>query len=554
MDRISDLPKTILHDILSRLPDKDAARTSVLSKAWHETWSTFPILVFDGFDRGILLRLEDRQDPLKIQDHKRKVNSFLNSVDRTLVRFQQQGFAIKEFSLSMMFFHPQFMPHRIDRWMKIVSLSKDSIKVLKLELDVTDHPFGFGPFSVDKYYYLPPDVLKAKSLTKLELEGMIRVDKLFVNHRIRFSMLQILSLSNVYLGHQQAFDDLISGCPMIEDLTLEYCFELENVKLHDLPKLKSVKVSGVSEIDIDVPGLEYLHIANEDIELPCNINIDKCRNLKVFILGAVSSVFVSNQWSLETFNKFPFLERLELNGCVTSESITISSFRLKVLSIKCCNEMKEAKIHAPNLDSFRYFGTNRNMPAISFVNCSDQMEFDAVFSILICLDLERFRAFLQNIEPRNIMASLTLRIGNGSSIAYNEDVLQNVGVPLPMIKQLNLYVSEESQEVCVLLINGLFWSFRPAIVSLKLKYCSKIFVKVLLEKLRCKDEEDGCCSSSNKMKCWWHDLKDVKVKSFPMKYENLFDCEALLDSLPTRIYMYSPDREISFQLEWDSSE
>ncbi|QHO33375.1 hypothetical protein S83_027720 [Arachis hypogaea] len=87
MDKISDLPKIILHDILSRLPYEDAARTSVLSKAWHETWSSFPILVFHGFDQGVFLRFEDTNDPLKIQDHRRKVNNFLNSVDRTLVRF-----------------------------------------------------------------------------------------------------------------------------------------------------------------------------------------------------------------------------------------------------------------------------------------------------------------------------------------------------------------------------------------------------------------------------------------------------------------------------------
>ncbi|MED6156204.1 hypothetical protein PIB30_012219, partial [Stylosanthes scabra] len=299
------------------------------------------------------------------------------------------------------------------------------------------------------------------------------------------------------------------------------------------------------EIFVDVPSLEFLHIGNRDLQIPCNINIDNCRNLKAFLLEAVSSVFVSNEWLLETFNKFPFLERLEFNACVTSESIRISSFRLKVLSIDWCLDMKEAQINAPNLESFRYFGTNRNVPAISFVNCSDQLEFDAAFSIHSCLYLERFRVFLQNIEPRNVMTSLTLGMHNGSPIAYNEDVLQNVPV---QIKQLILRVGEEAEEVCELLINALFWSFRPAIVSLLLRLCSKMFVKVLLEKLRYKDEE------GNKMKCWWHDLKDVKVKSSPKKYENLIDCEALLDSLPTRASFFSPDREISFELWWDSSE
>jgi hypothetical protein len=45
-DRLSNLPKIILHNILSRLPEEDAARTSVLSKAWLEIWYTFPNLRF----------------------------------------------------------------------------------------------------------------------------------------------------------------------------------------------------------------------------------------------------------------------------------------------------------------------------------------------------------------------------------------------------------------------------------------------------------------------------------------------------------------------------
>ncbi|XP_016177111.1 F-box/FBD/LRR-repeat protein At5g53840-like isoform X1 [Arachis ipaensis] len=549
MDKISDLPKIILHDILSRLPYEDAARTSVLSKAWHETWSSFPILVFDG-SRCVRLH-KDRKDPLKIQENRRKANSFLKSVDRTLVRFHHHGFAIKEFNLSMMFFHPRFMPHLVDRWMKIVGESS-SIQVLKLELELAGCFFGckFDSHAVDNYYSLPPDVLKAKSLTELVLLGRIRADKLIVNHRIRFPMLRILSLFKVYLGHEQALEDLISGCPMIEHLILEHCVGLENVKVHDLPKLKSAKLSGFREIHVNVPSLECLHLGNDQLEFPCDISIDKCRNLKVFLLGAVSSVFISNQWLLELFDKFPFLERLELSGCVTSESLMISSSRLRVLSFEACVELKEAKIDAPNLESCRYSGQFSHMPAaISFVNCSNQVDFDVVFPIEFRMDLKRLRAFLQNIAPRNVMVSLYLGIMKGSSIVFHEDVLQNVEVPLPRIKQLRLSVDEETEELCVLLINDLFWSFRPAIISLNLKLCSRIFLKLLLEKLRCNNEEERCCSSSQ-MKCWWHDLKEVKVRSSPKKYENLSDCEELLDSLP--INFFSPNLQLNFELEWDS--
>jgi hypothetical protein len=48
-DRLSNLPKIILHNILSWLQKEDAAKTSVLSKAWLETWYTFPNLSFCDF-------------------------------------------------------------------------------------------------------------------------------------------------------------------------------------------------------------------------------------------------------------------------------------------------------------------------------------------------------------------------------------------------------------------------------------------------------------------------------------------------------------------------
>ncbi|KAM1400934.1 hypothetical protein ACFXTH_027953 [Malus domestica] len=45
-DRISGLPADIQHHILSFLPIKFVARTSVLSRRWSSLWASFPILDF----------------------------------------------------------------------------------------------------------------------------------------------------------------------------------------------------------------------------------------------------------------------------------------------------------------------------------------------------------------------------------------------------------------------------------------------------------------------------------------------------------------------------
>jgi hypothetical protein len=51
VDRLSHLPDSLLRDIVSRLPIKDATRTAVLSRRWSPIWRTAPLLAFDDFHR-----------------------------------------------------------------------------------------------------------------------------------------------------------------------------------------------------------------------------------------------------------------------------------------------------------------------------------------------------------------------------------------------------------------------------------------------------------------------------------------------------------------------
>ncbi|CAN0891399.1 F-box/LRR-repeat protein 25 [Linum grandiflorum] len=49
MDRLSDLPDSILHHILSLVNDdtRYSVRTSVLSKRWTSVWKYIPALTFN---------------------------------------------------------------------------------------------------------------------------------------------------------------------------------------------------------------------------------------------------------------------------------------------------------------------------------------------------------------------------------------------------------------------------------------------------------------------------------------------------------------------------
>ncbi|MCH80295.1 F-box/LRR-repeat protein [Trifolium medium] len=255
-DQLSNLPKIILHNILSRLPEEDAVRTSVLSRAWQETWYTFPNLSFGDshFIRKSIQPVEDivGMFPQPMEDLPKKRKGFIDYVKSRLVRFLKQGLAIKKFKLSVSF-ELGYMSKDIDICLKFASES--GIEVLEL-CNFCDMDDGGGGCEC---YVLPKSVIEVKSLTKLVLEGSIRVDQSFINHSSKLFSLRELHLWHVLLEDEQAIERLISCCPLIEIITLKFCGGMKSLSIHGLQKLKKVCVDGIKEV-----GDMELHTVRED--------------------------------------------------------------------------------------------------------------------------------------------------------------------------------------------------------------------------------------------------------------------------------------------------
>jgi hypothetical protein len=405
-DRLSSLPKIILYDILSRLPEEDANRTSVLSKTWLDTWNTFPILSFS------------------ITQSMENILRFCDYVKRRMLRFRDQSLAIKTFKLCVRRPGTPNMSKDVDIWLKLACES--GVEVIE-----------FAAFGREQYYDLPMSVIEAKSLTKLVLMGSIKIEPIFVNHSIKFFSLRELSMIHVPLRDEQTIQHLISCCPLIEYIYLRICYVLSPssdtiglfkpinaLNLSGLQKLKGVDVFGIQEVFIDAPSLEKLSYGPYNpSNAPFKIDFDRCRNLKELDLLCMKRTFFTNKWFLDLFPKFPFLESLELTGCKLCERINISSVRLKVLKLLGCYNFKEVIINAPNLLSFkckhyRSVATGALKPIISFLRNSSKLKVKIVIEFSF-VELCNLRKFVQNIKPHSVLTSLSLYINPPSMVSMN---------------------------------------------------------------------------------------------------------------------------------------
>lgn len=149
-----------------------------------------------------------------------------------------------------------------------------------VESNVNELKLGFCcPYSnyPDSYYNLPQLVFYAKSMALLELDSC-KLESPRGN--VILSCLMELCLRHV-CADDQVIKDLLSGCPLIEFISIISCQGLKHLELPNLGKLKEFKVydeyglervyiHGVSAHSVDIIALHILP----------HINIAACKNLK----------------------------------------------------------------------------------------------------------------------------------------------------------------------------------------------------------------------------------------------------------------------------------
>ncbi|XP_057771479.1 putative F-box protein At1g49610 isoform X2 [Salvia miltiorrhiza] len=233
MDRLSELPDSIIFHIFWSLPMTDVVRTTILSKRWKNLWTTAPYL---NFDNGAMEFGDDR-----------KLENFIN---RALLRWK--GVRVLKFKFKSGYEFDESMYVGIDFW---VQFAKDK-EVEELYLDI---------ILFDDIYWLPQCLHSCSSLKVLSFKNC----NFRVYGDVQWNQLKSLTIIDGFGVTEHVINQILYGSPRLEVLILSFVDRGENLcirstSLKVLSIHKSLYFPGDpcwdSELRICTPNLETLEI------------------------------------------------------------------------------------------------------------------------------------------------------------------------------------------------------------------------------------------------------------------------------------------------------
>uniref|UniRef100_A0A803KVD2 F-box domain-containing protein n=2 Tax=Chenopodium quinoa TaxID=63459 RepID=A0A803KVD2_CHEQI len=252
-DLISNLPKDVRYGIMERLPLRDAARMSTLSKQWKEAWKTLPSLVFDGeFFREVL----GKKRYIKLE--------YTNIVSKILL--QHDG-PIAKFSLHIPR-HIQKHPDDVVLW--IMNLSMNCI-----------NDFTLNNWKYSSPFKLPSQLFGCTNLTVLKLDYCIfNPPSSFKG----FPKLVCNYLENIHFPSDDVVGSFVAKCPSLEKLVIQGedgNDELPNLVIN-APNLKYLTISSTFH-SICLDGSEALSSVSFTLQKLVDQKKKRTRNMIKFL-------------------------------------------------------------------------------------------------------------------------------------------------------------------------------------------------------------------------------------------------------------------------------
>ncbi|XP_010413664.1 PREDICTED: F-box/LRR-repeat protein At3g60040-like [Camelina sativa] len=283
-DAISWLPHEVLGDILSRVPTKLAASTSVLSKKWRDVVALVDNLDFD--DSASLKRNKEG----KLERDVILRECFRNFVDRTLALQLQGASPIKKFSLRYHVGDDTEMDHVV-RWVCNV-----------LERGVVDLDVSLAPHAE---IFLPHALYTSKTLVKLSLGTKISLGKLPPD--LFLPALKTLFIDAIFFEYEDLCYVLIPGCPVLEELFVRhkdffaqpYCISSRTI--HKLT-VQYDSDFGIGSLDMsfDAPSLVFLDYSDYALCSYPQVNLKSLVEARLDLRYHSKEIKRPNIWGLFT--------------------------------------------------------------------------------------------------------------------------------------------------------------------------------------------------------------------------------------------------------------
>ncbi|XP_045810161.1 F-box/FBD/LRR-repeat protein At4g26340-like [Trifolium pratense] len=316
-DRISPLPDLVLSHILSFLPTKSSAATSILSKRWKPLWLSVLDLHFNGksfFNNYITIR-----HVLYLVMLSRDVSLPIRSLSLCLE--DCNGVNIND----------------INRLVN-VALNRGGIQTLELIMCLpwpNDH-------LVNK---LNINIFNCKTLTVLKLKNLRLID---LPHQVHIPLLKILHLIRVMFKDYKEIIKFLLGCPILEDLqTLITCLiPFVNPLLCTIPSGGSIQylpnlVRAGIFANLNIPfflfsGAQILRI---NLMFPLYIQVPIFHNLihlEIFFCNFRGKPWDEKwKWMLEMLQHSPNLQHLTLRQELIEDGIYTNNWQDPETIPKC---------------------------------------------------------------------------------------------------------------------------------------------------------------------------------------------------------------------------
>ncbi|KAH0866278.1 LOW QUALITY PROTEIN: hypothetical protein HID58_083489 [Brassica napus] len=324
IDRISELPESLLTQILSFLPSKQSVQTSVLSTRWKNLYLNVP-----GLDLNLSAIPYDADEMLL---------SFLSFIDKLLESSPES----KLFKVKVKCRDTMIDGFR-DRIGIMIDRGTQHLDVESSTYDIEDDSFHHP--CVD---FMPMNLYTSKTLVYLKLTSSGLDDPGFVF----MPCLKFMHLEEV--KWRVHLEKLLSGCPVLEELALlrdlddDYAvaydeFTVMRVRAQSLKRFRVLPLRQVRDcrsrvnctLEIDAPGLKHMSLGEDQFDSIVVKNLTSLLVVELDIKFFVKFGVIFNPWNLAKSNEI----RDFLNGISSVRHMIISAKTVKALEYYSQAEM-----------------------------------------------------------------------------------------------------------------------------------------------------------------------------------------------------------------------